>query len=132
MLETLRGVPNVSILAVDLETGVWPLSSARFDAIVVTNYLHRPLLPQLAAAVAADGVLLYETFAAGNEMFGRPANPDFLLQPGELLDAFAPTMTVVAFEQGLVHGPQRRAVVQRLAAVGRGRSWPPELDRKID
>lgn len=99
---------------------------------MVTNYLHRPLLPQLAAAVAADGVLLYETFAAGNEMFGRPANPDFLLQPGELLDAFAPTMTVVAFEQGLVHGPQRRAVVQRLAAVGRGRSWPPELDRKID
>jgi len=129
LLERLRGVPNLSIVAADLETGAWPLSGARFDAVVVTNYLHRPLFPQLLAALSADGVMLYETFAAGNEMFGRPANPAFLLAQGELLDVFAPTMTVVAFEQGAEHGPHRNAVVQRLAAVGRGRAWPPELDR---
>ena len=86
-----------------------------YDGIVVTNYLHRPLLPALAAALAPGGVLIYETFAPGNERFGRPRNPDFLLRPGELLEAFA-ALTVIAFEQGEVAQP-RPAVIQRIAAV---------------
>jgi SAM-dependent methyltransferase len=100
---------------IDLETGApWPLD-AGYDAIVVTNYLHRPLLPAIAQALATGGVLIYETFARGNERFGRPHNPDFLLRPGELLDAFA-MPTVVAFEQGEISAP-RPAVIQRIAAV---------------
>jgi SAM-dependent methyltransferase len=100
---------------IDLETGApWALGTA-YDGIVVTNYVHRPLLPAIARALASGGVLIYETFARGNERFGRPHNPDFLLRPGELLDAFA-TLTVVAFEQGEVSAP-RAAVIQRIAAV---------------
>ena len=85
------------------------------DGSIVTHYLHRPLLPAIARALAPGGVLIYETFARGNERFGRPRNPDFLLRPGELLEAFT-TLTVVAFEQGEVLVP-RPAVIQRLAAV---------------
>ncbi len=100
---------------IDLEAGApWPLGTG-YDAIVVTNYLHRPLLPAIARALAVGGVLIYETFARGSERFGRPHNPDFLLRPGELLDAFA-MLTVVAFEQGEVSAP-RPAVVQRITAV---------------
>jgi SAM-dependent methyltransferase len=100
---------------VDLETGApWPLGTG-YDGIVVTNYLHRPLLPAIAQALAAGGVLIYETFARGNERFGHPRNPDFLLRPGELLDAFA-MLTVIAFEQGEVSMP-RPAAIQRIAAV---------------
>ena len=100
---------------IDLETGgPWPLSTD-YDGIVVTNYLHRLLLPAIAQALAAGGVLIYETFARGNERLGRPHNPDFLLCPGELLDAFR-MLTVVAFEQGEVSVP-RPAVIQRIAAV---------------
>ena len=94
------------------------------------NYLHRPLFAHLRAALAPDGVLLYETFAAGNEAYGRPANPDFLLRRDELLSlATAPPdpLTLVAFEQGLTGDGARRAVVQRLAAVGAARAWPPPL-----
>ena len=99
----------------DLETGTtWQLGTG-YDGIVVTNYLHRPLLPAIARALARGGVLIYETFARGNERFGRPRNPDFLLRPGELLEAFK-TLTVVAFEEGEVSVP-RPAVIQRLAAV---------------
>jgi SAM-dependent methyltransferase len=100
---------------IDLETGgPWPLGTG-YDGIVVTNYLHRPLLPAIAEALAAGGVLIYETFARGNERFGRPHNPDFLLRSGELLDAFA-MLTVIAFEQGEVSVP-RPAVIQRIAAI---------------
>jgi SAM-dependent methyltransferase len=100
---------------VDLETGApWPLGSG-YDGIIVTNYLHRPLLSAIAGALAPGGVVIYETFALGNERFGRPSPPDFLLRPGELLEAFA-TLTVVAFEQGDVTSP-RPAVIQRIAAV---------------
>jgi SAM-dependent methyltransferase len=100
---------------IDLETGTpWPLG-AGYDGIVVTNYLHRPVLLAIPQALAAGGVLIYETFARGNERFGRPHNPDFLLLPGELLDAFA-MLTVIAFEQGEVSIP-RPAVIQRIAAV---------------
>ena len=125
-LATLAGVPRVTTMAADLERGDWPLASEHFDAVVVANYLHRPLLPRLVAALADDGVLLYETFAAGNEAYGRPGNPDFLLTPGELLTLVSGRLTVVAFEQGRSNGA-RPAVVQRIAAVGRGRAWPPHL-----
>jgi hypothetical protein len=90
----------------------------------VTHYLHRPLFPALGAALAQGGMLIYETFAVGNERFGRPSNPDFLLRPGELLDAFA-GLTVIAFEQGEVNRP-RPAVIQRIAAIAGPAAVLPE------
>src|SRR2546422_10660710 len=99
-LATLAADTRIETRALDLETGPWPLGRERFDAIVVANYLHRPLFSHLLAALADDGVLLYETFARGNEAYGRPANPDFLLLPDELLQVAAGRLTVVAFEQG--------------------------------
>jgi len=101
-------------LEADLENAAWPLAGRTFDAVVVTNYLWRPLLGPITASVAPGGVLIYETFAAGNEAFGRPSRPDFLLQPGELLTACA-GLQIVAYEHGLLDGPKR--VVQRIAAV---------------
>jgi len=107
--------PNCEIAEIDLESGAdWPFGGG-YDGIVVTNYLHRPLLPAIGQALAPGGVVIYETFAVGNERFGRPKNPDFLLRPGELLSAFA-ALTIVAFEQGLVTAP-RPAVIQRIAAL---------------
>jgi len=128
-LAPLAGVHGVEIRVADLEAGTWPLAGEVFDAIVVVNYLHRPLFAHLLAALAPDGALLYETFARGNEAYGRPANPAFLLQPGELLALAArtPMLTVVAFEQGTVATAAGSAVVQRIAAVGSGRAWPPML-----
>lgn len=100
---------------IDLETGEpWALGGG-YDGIVVTNYLHRPHLDHLVGALAQGGALIYETFMSGNERFGRPHQPDFLLHPGELLAAFA-ALTVVAFEQGEVDCP-RPAAIQRIAAV---------------
>jgi SAM-dependent methyltransferase len=125
-LATFAATPGVETRAVDLETGPWPFASERFDAIVAVRYLHRALFPHLLASLADDGVVLYETFAAGNESYGRPTNPAFLLAPSELLEFARDRLTVVAFEQGLVAGPQP-AVQQRLAAVGRARAWPPPL-----
>lgn len=110
------GDAGVSIVEADLEDGApWRLGQG-YGGIIVTNYLHRPLLPALAEALAPGGALIYETFMAGNERFGRPANPDFLLRPGELLAVFAERLTVVAFEQGIVTAP-RPAVIERIAAV---------------
>jgi SAM-dependent methyltransferase len=107
--------PCCEVRRIDLEADdCWQLGDG-YDGIVVTNYLHRPLLPAIAGALAPGGVLIYETFARGNERLGRPHNPDFLLRPAELLEAFS-TLTVVAFEQGEVSVP-RPAVIQRLAAV---------------
>lgn len=126
-LAAVAGHPGITTRIADLEAGPWPLPGERFDAIVVVNYLHRPLFTALRAALAADGVLLYETFAMGNEVYGKPANPDFLLRPGELISlaALPPApLAIVAFEQGLVADGDRRAVVQRLAAVGPARAWP--------
>ncbi len=92
----------------------WPLAARRFDAVVVTRYLHRPLLPRIVAAVAPSGRLLYETFAAGHDRFGRPRNPRFLLHRGELLAAVGNTLRVLAFED--VETP-RPARIQRIAAI---------------
>jgi len=107
--------PRCELRKIDLEDGApWPLGGD-YDGIVVTNYLHRPLLPDIGRALAPGGVLIYETFALGNERFGSPRNPDFLLRPGELLAAFS-GLTVTAFEQGEVGAP-RPAVIQRIVAV---------------
>ncbi len=126
-LATLAGQARIESRRLDLEVGRWPLAGEEFGAIVVTNYLHRPLFPLLLDALAGDGVFLYETFACGNEAFGRPTNPDFLLQRDELWQMVQHRLTVVAFEQGSVPAPQPRAVLQRLAAVGPARPWPPAL-----
>jgi myo-inositol-1(or 4)-monophosphatase len=106
--------PRTEVVRADLEDGSpWPLGDRRFGGIVVTNYLHRPLLPVLIERLAPGGVLLYETFARGNERFGKPSNPAFLLEPGELLRAVAGRLRVVAFEEATLAD----RVVQRIAAV---------------
>jgi SAM-dependent methyltransferase len=104
-------------LAADIESGPWPFAGQVFGAVVVTNYLWRPRLADIVAAVAPGGVLLYETFAAGNETVGKPSRPDFLLQPGELL-ATCRDLRVVAYEDGFIAEPER--FVQRIAAVRPG------------
>lgn len=115
-LGALAGHPRLEILACDLEDGSIPtVFERRFGGIVVTNYLHRPLLAPIAAALAPGGVLIYETFAKGNERFGKPSNPDFLLDRGELLAAFADRLTIVAYEDVTVDEP-RPAAMQRLCA----------------
>jgi SAM-dependent methyltransferase len=111
----LAGLSDVArVVVADIEAGPWPLAGETFDAVVVTNYLWRPLLPTLAASVAPGGVWLYETFAAGQGTIGRPSNPDFLLRPGELQDVAA-GLRVVAYEDGFAAEPPR--FVQRLAAL---------------
>ena len=111
-LATLHGVGET--LQADIENGPWPLAGRRFAAVVVTNYLWRPLFPRILESVAAGGVLLHETFAQGNETVGKPSRPDFLLAPGELLQACA-GLRVVAYEDGFLANPDR--FVQRIAAV---------------
>lgn len=113
----LKGQGGFDIVAADLEDGrPFPLADRRFGAVVVTNYLHRPLLFDLVAAVAPGGVLLYETYARGQERFGRPHRPDFLLEPGELLDAVRGALRTVAYEDVVDHDPVP-AARQRIAAV---------------
>jgi len=108
-----QSIPGVRFVQADLEDGSpWPFAGQRFGAIVVTNYLHRPLFPDLVAALGEGGVLIYETFMIGNERFGKPSNPNFLLRPGELLEAFG-VLTLVAFEQGTT----QKAVVQRICVI---------------
>ena len=105
----------VRLLEADIESGPWPYAGRRFDAIVVTNYLHRPLLPVLVDSLEPGGILVYETFAQGNERFGKPSNPAFLLAPGELLDAVRERLRVVAYEDLVVDTP-RPAAIQRICA----------------
>ena len=125
-LATLDGCSGIATRVADLELGSWPLPHEVFDAIVVVNYLHRASFPHLLDALAPAGLLLYETFATGNERFGRPANPAFLLRTHELLEFARGRLTIVAFEQGRIDDG-RTAVVQRLAAVGPAHPWPPLL-----
>ena len=112
----------------DIENGAWPLAGRQFDAVVVTNYLWRPLMATLLASLIPGGVLIYETFASGNETVGKPSRTDFLLQPGELLDV-CKSLRVVAYEDGFTDGPdgQTPRFVQRIAAVREGSAnQPPE------
>jgi len=118
LLAGLADVPGITTRQADLEGGPWPYFGRAFDGIVVTNYLWRPLLPHLFACLEEGGVLIYETFMAGNERFSKPSNPEFLLRRGELLDLLHKRFTVMAFEQGEVEKPWP-AMVQRIA-VRRG------------
>jgi len=111
----LADLPDVNVVISDLEADPWPFTARMFDGIVVTNYLHRPLFAQLLAALGSDGLLIYETFAAGNERFGRPSNPDFLLRRGELLEVARGSLHVIGYEDVLTDRPQP-AMVQRLCA----------------
>ena len=110
------GPKDVTLVRADLEDGDWPLPPGKFDALVVTNYLHRPQFPHYVAALAEGGLLIIETFGAGNADYGRPRNPDFLLTPGELYAAFAGALAVLAYEHGVERLP-RPAVRQRLCAI---------------
>lgn len=105
----------VSVVA-DLEGGPWPFTGRQFDAVVVTNYLHRPLFTAILDSIAPGGVLMYETFAVGNERFGKPSNPAFLLRHGELLEVVQGQLRIVAYEDVELAGP-RPAMVQRIVAM---------------
>jgi SAM-dependent methyltransferase len=121
-VEDLRGRNGVELVRADLENGQrFPLAGELFDGVIVANYLWRPILPNIVAAVAPDGLLIYETFALGNEIFGRPSNPDFLLRPGELIVAVSPRLITIAYEHATLSDPPRR--VQRIAAVGPEHGW---------
>ncbi|WP_233411518.1 class I SAM-dependent methyltransferase [Paraburkholderia kururiensis] len=116
-LAALRDEAGIVTVQADIESGPWPLDDGRkFAAVIVTNYLHRPLFARLLDSLAPGGVLLYETFAQGNETVGKPSNPAFLLAPGELLDVVRPRLRVVAFQDGFLATP-RPAFVQRICAV---------------
>jgi SAM-dependent methyltransferase len=115
-LACLSGIHGIQTTTADLESEPWPYVGQSFDGVVVSRYLHRLLLPLLPEVLAPQGVLIYETFMEGNERFGRPSNPDFLLKHDELLEAFSGRLQVVAFEQGVVNRP-RAAVIQRICAV---------------
>ncbi|MBM3645654.1 MAG: class I SAM-dependent methyltransferase [Alphaproteobacteria bacterium] len=107
---------DLEIVRADLEDGSpWPLPGRRFAGVIVTNYLHRPLIPTILESLQPGGVLLYETFMVGHERFGRPTNPDFLLRDGELLELARDRLSVVAYEARLVSEPAL-AMVQRIAA----------------
>lgn len=118
------GGPGISTQQLDFENGPhganWPFEAGRFAGIVVTNYLHRPLFAYLFASLQAQGVLIYETFAQGNEQFGKPSNPHFLLNRGELLESVRaqghPDLHVLAYEDGYTDTP-KPAMVQRICVV---------------
>ena len=118
-LAALAGVAGIATRCADLEGSPWPYAAGCFDGIVVTNYLYRPLIADLLAALRPGGVLIYETFALGNEKLGRPSNPEFLLRPGELLQWVEGRLETLAFEQGRVESP-KPAVIQRICALRRG------------
>ncbi len=117
-LRALGDRPGFRVVAADLEAATWPLPGACFAAVVVTNYLWRPLLPLLIESLAPGGTLIYETFARGHERFGRPSNPEFLLRPGELLEAVRGRLLVRAYEHGPERAP-RAAVRQKICALNR-------------
>lgn len=110
----------MTTLEADLEGGDWPYQGRQFDGVIVSRYLHRPLLLQLIRSLRTGGVLIYETFMEGGERFGGPSNPDFLLRSNELLDVFYPHLTVAAYQQGEFNEPGR-VIVQRICAVLDGR-----------
>jgi SAM-dependent methyltransferase len=117
---------SIHFVKADLEDGSpWPFAGKRFAAIVVTNYLHRPLFPRLVESLDEGAVLIYETFMLGNERYGKPSNPSFLLRPGELLEAFS-SLSVVAFEQGTLERP-KKAALQRICVI-RGPAGSVRID----
>jgi len=118
-LRQLAADDGIEAIVSDLENGaVWPLGNRRFTGIIVTNYLYRPVFESLVQALAPNGVLIFETFSVGNERYGKPSNPAFLLRPGELLDAFGEGLHIVAYEHGKIAGPRPRNV-QRICILKR-------------
>ncbi len=125
-LGDLAGQSNLSLQAYDLEAGgPFPTAPNTFDGVIVTNYLWRPILPDIIAAVdPQEGVLIYETFGLGNEAYGRPKNPDFLLKPGELCDAVSGQLTVFSYQHIILEAPDRpKRVVSRICAAGSKHFW---------
>ncbi len=110
------GINNINVTIVDVEASNWPQSNQRYDGLVVSRYLYRPLLQTLATMLNPGGVLIYETYMVGNERYGKPSNPDFLLRPNELFEAYSPLLNIVSFEQGEEEMP-RPAVMQRICAA---------------
>jgi len=112
-----RDFKQIKLVETDLENGKpWLLRDKHFMGIVVTNYLHRPLIPAIINALDKNGVLIYETFSLGNEQYGRPSNPDFLLKPGELLSMCSKTLRVIAYEEGIIKDPIL-SIKQRICAI---------------
>jgi SAM-dependent methyltransferase len=116
-LAELNNVAGITAHCADIENGAWPYERGAYAAVVVANYLHRPLFPVFLAALAPSGVFIYETFAVGNERYGRPSNPAFLLKPGELLEVVRGRLRVIAYEDLEVSEP-KPAAVQRICAMG--------------
>ena len=138
-LRSFENDANVEILEVDLEAETWPLEGRTFDGIVVTNYLYRPRLLKLVDALSRGGVLIYETFAKGNEAYGRPTNPDYLLNPAELLEVFSTSLTVIAYEHGIDEEPHAGGAAAPLCTtkrvfievVGEGQRTPSHHTRRL-
>lgn len=116
VMSEMIGIDNINIRIADIEANDAPLLKAQYDGIIVSRYLYRPLLNSLAEALKPGGVLIYETFMTGNERYGKPSNPDFLLRPDELLDIYTPLLKIIAFAQGDESEP-RPAVMQRICAI---------------
>lgn len=130
-LGSLAGAQGVQTVLADLESGApWPFAGREFAAVVVVNYLHRPLLQNIAGALAPGGVLIYETFLLGNERYGKPSNPRFLLLKDELLEVFGRNLIVAGFEQGRISRP-KPALIQRLCAV-RSEALENDLEPRIE
>ncbi|MHA1164250.1 MAG: class I SAM-dependent methyltransferase [Alphaproteobacteria bacterium] len=122
-VEDIAARKDVGLIEADLETGrAFPLKDMAYDGVIVTNYLWRPILSDIIGCVADDGVLIYETFAAGHERQGKPCDPDFLLKANELIEAALPRLTVLAYEHGLREGEYPK-IVQRIAACGPEHPW---------
>lgn len=130
---------RITTLQIDLENNAddgasWPFEADRFSGIIVTNYLHRPLFPHILASLACNGVLIYETFARNNGRFGKPSNPDFLLEPGELLEIARgnpiQSLRIIAFEDGYVDHP-KPAMIQRICAIRADPDISPDQLRLI-
>ncbi len=112
---SMHEIDGIHVTTVDLETAEPPTFEHRYDGIIVSRYLHRPLLATLATLLQPGGILIYETFMRGNERFGKPSNPDFLLMPDELLHTYTPLLNVIDFEQGEIAEP-KPAMLQRICA----------------
>ncbi len=115
-LSAVESYSDVEAIQFDLESGRWPFVGRKFECVVITNYLHRPLFADIINALSSDGLLIYETFMVGNERFGRPSSPDFLLEVNELLTVFSEKLKILAYQSGKVKLP-KVAIVQRICAT---------------
>ncbi|MFL2667243.1 MAG: class I SAM-dependent methyltransferase [Burkholderiales bacterium] len=115
-LSKISSLPRIHTVEYDLEMAPWPFADRTYDAILVTNYLYRPILENIVDTLSPSGILIYETFMLGNERFGRPSNPDFLLRPNELIDVTYKKLHILIYEAGRISSP-KPALVQRVCAV---------------